>query len=344
MKWITGVMVLPSLLFLASCEGEVESGKVAEKPSLAAEAYKVIPQPFNNTVAVTAELQANEQVQLMAPMSGQVLEIYFKEGEKIAEGQPIIRMDDRSWKAQLVGLRAELDAATKDLDRKKALLSIEGSTQEEIDGIFSRTETLSSQIKQLEINVQLANVVAPFSGSLGLRNFSKGAYLKEGEVITVITQMNQLKVSFSLAQEYQSSMKVGKTVKVIADGDTLEAKVYAISPLIDANSRTISVRAMLQQKGGNSIMPGTFAEVLVATDALDDALLVPTQAVVPEINDQTVFIYRNGKVERKIVKLGGRSSELVHIVSGISAGDTVLTTGLLQVKEGMNITLQTVRE
>ncbi len=268
----------------------------------------------------------------------------IKEGEKIAEGQPIIRMDDRSWKAQLVGLRAELDAATKDLDRKKALLSIEGSTQEEIDGIFSRTETLSSQIKQLEINVQLANVVAPFSGSLGLRNFSKGAYLKEGEVITVITQMNQLKVSFSLAQEYQSSMKVGKTVKVIADGDTLEAKVYAISPLIDANSRTISVRAMLQQKGGNSIMPGTFAEVLVATDALDDALLVPTQAVVPEINDQTVFIYRNGKVERKIVKLGGRSSELVHIVSGISAGDTVLTTGLLQVKEGMNITLQTVRE
>lgn len=344
-NWIEGSVVLTALLFFASC-GSDAGGEQARGPmsALAVQSYRVAPQPFNNTVALTAELQANEQVQLMAPMAGKVLDIYFNEGEKISEGQAIVKLDDRSWKAQLIGLRAELDAATKDLDRKKTLLTIEGSTQEEIDGVVSQVETLRSQIQQLEINVELANVKAPFSGTLGLRNFSKGAYLKAGDVITVITQLNKIKVDFSLAQEYGSSMKVGKVVQVIVQGDTLNAKVYAISPLIDANSRTISVRAMLNQTGKNTLMPGTFAEVLVATDQVDDALLVPTQAIVPEINDQTIFLYRNGKAERKTVQLGGRTSELVHVVSGISAGDTILTTGLLQVKTGMDITLQSVNQ
>lgn len=344
-NWIGGSIALSVVLFLASCGGKADQGKQrGAMPDLPVESYRVTPKPFSTTVVVTAELQANEQVQLMAPMAGQVLEIYFSEGEKVAEGQPIVKLDDRGWKAQLIGLRAELDAATKDLDRKKALLPIEGSTQEEIDGVVSKIETLRSQIQQLEINIDLANVKAPFAGTLGLRNFSKGAYLKAGDVITVVTQLNKLKVDFALAQEYSSSMHVGKVVKVVVQGDTLQAKVYAINPLIDPSSRTIGVRAMLHQAEKNTLMPGTFSEVLVSTDKVDDALLVPTQAIVPEINDQTVFLYKNGKAERKTVQLGGRTDELVHISSGIHAGDTIITTGLLKIKTGMSITLQSVAQ
>lgn len=345
LNWTIGGLALSVVVLLASCGGKADEGKQRGAiPALPVESYRVTPQPFSTTVAVTAELQANEQVELMAPMAGQVLEIYFKEGQHVTEGQPIVKIDDRSWKAQLIGLRAELDAATKDLERKKALLTIEGSTQEEIDGVISKIETLRSQIQQLEINIELANVKAPFSGRLGLRHFSKGAYLKAGEVITLITQVNKLKVDFSLAQEYSNSIHVGKVVKVVVQGDTLEAKVYAINPVIETSSRTIGVRAMLQQKGENTLRPGVFTEVLVATNKIDDALLVPTQAIVPEINEQTVFLYRNGKAERKTVQLGGRTDELVHVSAGIEPGDTIITTGLLRIRTGMDVTLQSVTQ
>lgn len=341
---MVGSIMLSALVLLASSCGDSADGKQPSsgRSSMNVDGFIVSPQPFNNTVVVTAALQANEQVQLMAPMAGQVLDIYFNEGEKVTAGQSIIRLDDRAWKAQLLGLNAELDAATKDLDRKKQLLTIEGSTQEEVDGLVSKVETLRSQIQQLEINVDLANVKAPFAGTLGLRSFSKGAYMKAGEVITVLTQLDRLKVEFSVAQEHKNSLEVGKVVRVVVTNDTLEARIYAINPLVDANSRTISVRAILKQESANTIMPGTFAEVLIATEFVEDALMVPTQAIVPEINDQTVFLYKNGKVERRTVQLGGRNAELVHVATGINAGDTIITTGLLQVKIGMDVTLQSI--
>lgn len=333
------------MMAITSCKnGETANeAQAASGPTMSVEGFKVKPQPFNSTLTVTAELTPEEQVQLMAPMAAQVLDIYFKEGQQVNEGDAIIRMDDRSWKAQLNGLRAELNTATRDLERKQALLSIEGSTQEEIDQLTSTVETLSSQIQQLDINIGLANVTAPFSGRLGMRNFSKGAYLKAGDVITTLSATKELKVDFSLPQEHRKSISEGGNVLLTVLTDTLEARVYAIDPIIDAASRTVEVRAKVKPTGPN-VMPGAFAEVQVATDFVEDALLVPTQAVVPEINDQTVFIYNNGKVERKVVRLGGRTADMVHVKEGIKAGDTLIITGLLSIKPGMSVQLQTVNQ
>ncbi|MDH5603578.1 MAG: efflux RND transporter periplasmic adaptor subunit, partial [Cyclobacteriaceae bacterium] len=124
------------------------------------------------------------------------------------------------------------------------------------------------------------------------------------------------------------------------DGDTLQANVYAINPVIDQQSRTIHVRALLQQDPQKMIMPGTFAEVLVTTDFVEEALLVPSRAVVPEINDQTVYIYKNGKAVRRTIELGNRTVDKVQVLQGIVAGDTVITTGMLEVKEGMDVQIQ----
>jgi len=310
------------------------------KGRLSVEGYKVIPQPFNSDVTATAELMAGEQVELMAPLSGQVLDIYFKEGSKIREGSPIMHIDDRHWKAQMVGVKAALITAQKDYERKQALLEVEGSSQEDIDKAYSTVETLKSQLQQLQVNINLANVTAPFSGQLGMRNFSKGAFLRQGDIITTITSLQQLKVNFRLAQEYKNSVGPGKKVSVIVDGDTMQASVYAINPIIDQQSRTIHVRALLQQDPDNMIMPGTFAEVLVTTDFVNEALLIPTRAVVPEINDQTVYIYKNGKAVRRAIEMGNRTADMVQVLQGVVAGDTVITTGLLEVKEGMDVQVQ----
>ncbi|MEQ6120769.1 efflux RND transporter periplasmic adaptor subunit [Reichenbachiella sp. MALMAid0571] len=335
--------IIAITLATTSCNNNEAATKAGVASALQVEAYRVIAQPFSNELLTTAQLMAEEQVELMAPMAGQVLTIYFKEGEKVAKGQKLIRLDDRSWKAQLVGVNAELDAAQKDYDRKKELLSVEGSSQEEVDNALSQIEILKSQLQQLQINISLANVSAPFSGQLGMRDFSEGAFLKQGDLITTLSANKQLKVDFNLAQTHSKSIEIGKTVLVLVGQDTLEAKIYAVNPVVDVQTRTINVRALLERKENNSIMPGAFAEVLITTNLIDDALLIPTQAVVPSIAEQTVYVYKNGKAVRKVVVIGDRTADKVHIVSGIFDGDTVLTTGLLAVKDGMDLEIQSIK-
>lgn len=337
-KITRNIFIVLIAVTLASCGSKADK-KPLGASNLQAKGYLATPQPFNNDLVTTAELIASEQLELMAPMAGQVLEIYFKEGQKIQKGARIIRLDDRIWKAQLLGVRADLSTAEKDYKRKKQLLEVEGSSQGEIDKAFSTVETLKSQLQQLQVNIDLANVVAPFSGELGMRNFSKGAFLKQGDVITTLTELNHLKVDFTLAQEHLKDVKIGKKVLVLVDTDSLEAEIYAVNPLVNAQSRTIGVRARLQQTPKKTIMPGTFAEVKVSTNFIKDALLIPTQAIVPEINDQTVYLYKNGKAEKRVVKMGNRTADKVHILEGINAGDTVITTGMLQIKDGMEIVL-----
>jgi membrane fusion protein (multidrug efflux system) len=326
-----------SLLFLSFLGCKKEKDEKAGPPPpqmLQADGYIVKEEPFNSELIATANLLANEQIEIKAPISGQVLAIQFKEGQFINKNSPIIRIDDRIWKAQLVGLNAELLAATSDLTRKKSLLQIEGSTQAEIEMAQSTVDKLKSNIQQLEINIDLANISAPFSGVLGMRDFSTGAFLNTGDVITTLTETNQLKVDFMVAQEYLSSVAIGKSIDVVIGKDTLSAKIYAINPQISTSSRTINVRALLPASSKKSIMPGTYAEVLIATNKIEDALLIPTQAIVPQINKQTVFKVKNGKAERVDVIMGNRTDEKVHILEGIASGDTIITSGLLMVKTG----------
>jgi membrane fusion protein, multidrug efflux system len=342
MKVSSHVIVLLSIVFVISSCGTTATPEI-EKTILNVEGYRVVAQPFNSNLTTTAQLMANEQVQLMAPISGQVLAIHFKEGQTVKRGDLLVHMDDRNWQAQLVGVTSELATAKKDLDRKNALLGIGGSSQVEVDQATTRVETLKSQLKQLQVNIDLAKINAPFSGRLGMRNFSQGAFLSQGEVITTLTDFDQLKVDFTISQAHGNSVEIGKKVAVMINGDTLSATIYAINPIIDSQTRTINARALMNQPKGKKIMPGTFAEVIISTDFVKDALLIPTQSIVPSITEQTVYLCKNGKAVRKIIEMGARTADMVQVLKGISAGDTVLTTGLLSVKEGMDLTIQSVK-
>lgn len=345
MKKIKQSLILAGLvLAISSCgENKTEKPAAAGASALPVEAYQVTAQPFSNKLTTTANLMAKEQVELMAPISGQVLAIYFKEGARVNKGQALIRLDDRSWKAQLLGVKAQLEAAEKDFNRKFKLKEVEGSTQEELDNALAKVQMLNSEVQQLEVNINLANVSAPFSGQLGMRDFSEGAFLKQGDLITTLSADQELKVDFSIAQMHSKSIEINKPVLILIDNDTLKATVYAINPVINTETRMLNVRALLAQKRNNKLKPGTFAEVLIATDMIKDAILIPTQAVVPSINEQTVYISKNGKAVRKVIEMGNRTADQVLVLDGISVGDTVITTGLLQIKEGMELNFQSVK-
>lgn len=341
MKKITlSIAAISLMLSITSCGNDEAASSATETKTLNVETYKVIEQSFNSELVTTADLMAEEQVDLMAPVTGQVLNIYFKEGQNIKKGQTIVRLDDRSWKAELLGVNAEFSSSEKEYQRKLQLLDVGGSSQEEVDLAYSKVQTLQSKQQQLQVNINLANVVAPFSGQLGMRNFSEGAFLQQGDLITSLTANENIKVDFSVAQAYKYSIEIDKKVKVVVDDDSLTATIYAISPSVNQETRMITVRAMLELTKNQSVLPGTYAEVILPINAIDDALLVPTQAVVPSITEQTVYVYNNGKAERRVVTLGNRTADKVHVLTGIKAGEVILTTGLLAVKDGMSISIK----
>ncbi len=336
---------LAFIVVLSSCSKstkETANSSPAPSASMSVEAVTIHPTLFSSQIVTTANLLANEQIEIKAPISGQVLNIYFNEGAYVSKGAPIVHIDDRSWRAQKEGLEAELIAAESSLKRKRSLLEIEGSTQEEIETSVSNVESLKARIKELDVNINLANVKAPFSGYIGMRDFSVGAYLSAGNTISTLTSISKLKVDFNLPQAHQRHISKGKSINVIVNKDTLEAEIYAINPLINSSSRTINVRALLVPPKEVTLMPGTYAEISLLTGDNDQALMVPSQAIVPEIDKQTVYVYKSGKVKRNVIEMGLSTDDKTQVLSGISAGDTLLTTGLLRIKEGMSVQLQSV--
>lgn len=307
----------------------------SNEEGLIAEGFVVSPGYFENRLTVTANLLPAESVEIKTPVAGTVLAIHFSEGKFVREGDPLVQIDDRVWKAQIKGLKAQLLAAGEELRRKESLLEAEGASREEVETVRSTVQQLEARIEELSVYVTLAGVPAPFSGRVGMRDFSIGAYLSQGQVITEIAQSDRLKVDFNLPGRYVSQLAHGKEVMVMAHNDSLPATIYAINPVVDPNARTIQIRALLTNK--KNWLPGDFAEVSLLLDVQDSAIVIPTELIVPELGAETVYLSKNGSVVKQRVKTGVRNSKVALVTAGLSAGDTLLTTGLMQVREGMPV-------
>ncbi len=340
MKYLPIIGLCCAILF-NSCEKEKPTVSRSPQGSggLVVEYFVAQPTYFQTTVSTTAEIIPSEAVVLRAPVSGTVLAINFREGSYVQKGQSIIQLDDRAWKAQIKGLEAELNRLKSDLERKRILLKVEGATQQEVDVIVAEMATIQAQMEELRVNIQLANVSAPFSGQVGLRDFSVGSYMGQGDEITTLADVQSLKVEFNLPERYQNEVSMNMEMSVIADTDTFPASIYAIDPIINPESRTLRARARISNENKGTLRPGVFATVILPTQVSESALLVPTQVVVPEINVQTLYVAKNGTAVRREVTLAGRNSDMVQIVAGLTPGDTVITTGLLQVKDGLPVSL-----
>ena len=337
-----GILVA-TLFILVSCNEKKVETKENNAQDFLVDAVKIVPQNFATQLKVTASILPFEQVEIKAPVSGTVLSINAKEGQFVKAGHLIVRLDDRAWLAQKKGLEAQLLSASADLKRKQELLAMEGASQQDIDQAQATVDALSAQIEELNVKIDLANVTAPFDGNLGLRYFSLGSYLNQGQVVTTLSQSWKLKIDFNFASQYQEQVKVGKKVQVISNSDTMQAVIYAINPLASNTSRTLQIRAVIENNSKNFI-PGDFAEVVVPIQVDEHAIVVPTDCIVPELNAQTVFVFHNGKVFRKTVELGARTDKMVQLLSGVNIGDTVLTTGLMRVKDNFPVKIKQVTE
>lgn len=333
--------ILCFVLFTFSCKKQKESASSGSQSAVfTVDGYLINHQPFENRLQVTANLLPAESVEIKSPVAGTVLAIHFSEGQLVQEGQPLIQIDDRIWKAQIKALEAQLHAAREEFQRREALLAAEGASREEVETTRSAVEQLEARIEELSVYVNLASVPAPFSGRVGMRNFSVGAYLNQGTGITQLAQTNPVKVDFSFPGQYIDQIRQGTRIQVISHGDTLTAPVYAVNPVADESARTVQARALLNNV--KNWLPGDFTEVLVVLDRRESALVIPTQLIVPDLGRETVFTVENGKVVQKNITTSSRNNKVALVTGGLEEGDTIIATGLVQIREGMTVNLNKI--
>ncbi len=336
------IVILLILFFsvFLSCSSNQQDSRQGSRV-VQATGFRAEPQQYTIHISSTGELLSYESVELKTPVAGNVMAIHFKEGQYVQKGALLVEIDSRTWQAQVKGLEAQLKSARKELQRREQLLEMEGASQESVDQAMVSVSDLEARIEELKIRIDLSRIQAPFSGRLGMRNFSPGAFLAQGEMITPLVQSHKLRVDFQIPAQYASLAREGMEVKVASSTttDTIIARVYAIAPSINPNSRSLSIRAALENDNG-AFIPGDFAQVIMKVEQSDAAILIPSESIISELNSQVVYLARNGTVERTEVSIGTSTRGRVHITAGIAEGDTILITGLMEASDGspVNIT------
>lgn len=301
--------------------------------------YVVVkPVGVSNELSLSGSLMPAESAMLSAQASGKVIEIYFEEGQKVEKGQTLVKLDSREWLSQQNQLKAELATAEKDLERKQSLADIQGVSAAALDDAKLKVATIKASKEEIDVKLDYATIRAPFGGTIGLRSVSVGAYLSAGDPVAQLVKLHPLKMEFSVPEKYASDISVGQNVSFTVSGkrDQFNGSVYATEPAINEATRALKVRAEVPNKEG-LLIPGAFADISISLDSVPDGLMIPTDAIVPKLNEQLVYKFVNGKAQEVQVVTGIRKTSTIQIVDGLSANDTVMVSSLLQVRDGMPI-------
>ncbi|MGO4903958.1 efflux RND transporter periplasmic adaptor subunit [Flavobacterium sp. W20_MBD1_R3] len=290
-------------------------------------------QTFDNNLSLSGSIEANEQVEIRSEVSGIVEGIYFQEGSNVSKGQVLFKVNDLELRAQLRQTSTREGLASENERRAKLLLQKEAISQEEYD--LARADLKSAQAQSQLIKVQIAktSVRAPFSGKIGLRSISPGTYITPTVLVAKLVNIGKLKITFSIPEKYANEIKTNTTIhfKVAGSDEKYTAKVYAIEPEVAVATRTLQVRAIADNKNGE-LLPGTFADVELPLRVIKDAIVVPSEAIIPIQNGKKVFISSNGKAKEVKIDAATRTDASILVLSGLKAGDTLITSGVMSLK------------
>lgn len=318
--------------------GEALPAAAAPAGPLSVRAIQVVPELLLDKLSVTGTLFPDEEVDLSSEVSGKIVGIYFEEGAYIPKGKVLVKIDDAELKAQLRMVRLRAELAQQREARKKKLLEIGGISQEEYDEALTEYNTLETEAELIEVQIRKTSIVAPFGGKTGLRYVSEGSYVNPGTRVAHLVKLDPVKIEFSVPEKYSNRIPASTPISFLIEGQekAYVGKLYAREPVINTATRTLLMRAKSPNPGG-VLLPGSFANVEITLDAFEQSLMVPSQALVPDVEGQSVFVVRSGKAQLQRVQIGIRQAELIQITDGLSPGDTVITSGLLQLRPDMPV-------
>ncbi len=277
----------------------------------------------------------------MPEVAGRVTSISFDEGTVVKEGQVLVKIYNDDIKAQIQKLRAQRELQVKIQNRQAELLRIGGISQQDYETTTTQIQSIDADVAYSEALLRKTTIYAPFHGKIGIRNVSVGAVITPGTIIATLQQTRILKMDFTVPDQYRDEVQPGKKIEFTLAGklDTFTGVISAIEPAASEVTHTLKIRALVQNED-HKLGAGSFTHVIIPFENNKNALLVPSQSVIPTDRDKVVAVIKNGKAALVPVIIGTRTDDKVEIVQGLKEGDTVLTTGIMQVKQGMKVNVK----
>lgn len=338
---IIALILLKIFFFKNPSTGSNTATKKPNAPAVSALVIK--PQVLNNVALVSGSLQANESADLQPQISGMITGLYFKEGDAVRKGALLVKINDANLRAQLQKQQASLDVAQSNLTRMEKLYKLSAVSEDDYNNAVLSVKSAQADIDYTKAEIDNTQIRAPFDGVIGVRRVSPGAFVSPATIIATLYESNPVKVEFDLPEKFASQVTVGTPINFTIQGNSkvYSGKVYVVDPGINSDTRTLTVRAISSNDG--SLRPGSFANISIdlGTDSL--ALLVPTEALVPVLNGHQIFVARHDTAFNIPVQIGIRNDTAVQVTSGIQAGDTVITSGILFLRPKMKVQLKSVR-
>ena len=343
------VVLVVSILFYAkksqfAAMGAAQMAMVMPPETVTATAAK--DQSWETKLTATGSVVAVQGVTVSAEIAGKVVKIAFESGSTVAAGDLLVELDTSTEEAQLHAAEAAAALAKLNYNRGKELLEKNTMAQSELDAADAQAKQAEAQLEGIRAAIAKKNIKAPFAGRLGLRLVNLGQNLKEGDAIASLQTLDPIYVDFSLPQQRLAELTVGGIVRVTSDavpGETLEGKVTAMNPDVDAATRNVRVQATLTN-ASEKLRPGMFATVTVVLPHKESVRAIPASAVLYAPYGDSVFVVdekkdeKSGKTEKvlrqQFVRLGDTQGDFVSVVSGLKEGEVIVTSGVFKLRPG----------
>ncbi len=337
------VLIGAKVLFFPSVQPNKTMNGNKVKTATPVSVHIITETDFNQNISFAGSVLANEEVNMKAELAGRITFLNIKEGSTVKKGELLVKINDVELLAQLKKLNVQQKLATEKDNRLKELLKINGISQDEYDAANSNLQYINADIEVLKAQIEKAEMRAPFDGTIGFKNVSIGSYVNPADVIVSIQQINPVKIDFSIPEKYISFVKVGDKIKVSLEGKQkiFPATIYAINPQINVSTRTLNIRALCENSK-KEILPGSYAHVEMNLSS-QKTILVPTMAIIPELRGKKAFIVKNGKAVEVKLEAGIRTDSTIQILSGLSIGDTLVTSGMMMLKPESPVKIQSIK-
>jgi len=305
---------------------------------MAVDIFIIKPTLINEKIEVSGSLEANETTEIHPEISGRLVQLNIAEGKFVKKGALLAKIYDGDLQAQLKKFQVQLDIAKTNEERSAQLLKIQGISKSDYDASLLNVNNIKADIDITSANITKTEIRAPFDGKLGLKNISPGAFVTPLTVLTAISQVNKLKLQFSVPEKYGAEIKGGQSISFTVNGSekTFTATVLATATTIGQDTRSLTVRAVVQNNDP-ALIPGTFANVQVILGNNPNAIMIPNSSVIPTGRKKQVFVFKDSKALPMEITTGVRDSANVQVLAGLSPGDTLITSGLLFLRPGVDV-------
>lgn len=341
--WLGGAILalvalaLPKIGALQDTTAKNNSAAAPRDPRLSVHLQVLQAEKLGDRLMTVGTVLANEEVEIRSESSGKVEKIFFKEGGRVQKGEALLKINDAELNAQLQRAQSRQAITEEQAERQRQLYAQKLASEQAYKNAENELNIAKAEVQLIQAQIDKTELRAPFAGTIGLRYVSEGSYISPTTRIATLQDYNVVKVDFTIPEKYAAAVKKGDKISFAVTGITkrFSGTVYALEPKVDPATRTLRLRASSPNPEG-VLVPGAFANVEIVLQE-KQTLTIPSFALIPELKGHRVFLYKNGKAESQSVTIGGRTDERVEIAEGLQAGDTLITSGILQLRPSMAV-------